>query len=202
MAQWQRAAAKTAAGFSLVELLVVLLIVGLGISLVSLSIGGDQTAKVLRESAEKFSNVAKLAAEEAVLGGEPIGLTLVPGAFERGWQYYWQRYRDGSWQPVGEPLDRRELSPLIRLELEIEGRFATFDGKNEGSKETGGGTGNDSDQTQGLDQPLPAIVFFPSGEATVFTLTFASDNAPEARQQVSANMASHIQWKDGSRDDF
>lgn len=202
MAQRRRLAVKVTLGFSLVELLVVLLILGLGISLVSLSIGGDQTAKVLRDSAEEFSNLAKLAAEEAVLGGEPIGLTLVPATLDRGWQYYWQRYRDGSWQPEGEPLDRRELSPLIRLELEIEGRFTTLNGKAADEKEFGRDTGGAADKGQGLAQPLPAIVFFPSGEATVFNLIFASDGAPEAQQQVSANMASHIQWQDGSYDDF
>lgn len=170
----------TRRGFSLIEMLAVLLIIGLGISLVSLTVGGGDTARKMRAAAGHFSAVAKLAADEAVLSGEPIGLTLVPAGREQPWQYYWQRYRDGEWQPEPEPLDRQLLPASVLLEVEVEGQAVEWSAR-------------DVDQAKSL----PAVVFYASGEATAFSLLFYSDEVVDAWQRVSVNLASQVSWLDG-----
>lgn len=182
-------------GFSLIEIMVVLLVLGLGVSLVSLSVGGNETARQLSDAAETFSGVAKLAADEAILGGEPIGLTIVPAVADQPWQYYWQRYRDGLWQPADEPLDSRDLSALIELELVLENQLVDWTQLPEPQlKKRINPLTNTEEEVEEL---LPLVVFYPSGEATAFDLTFYNSDAPEARQLVRASLISRIDWLEG-----
>ncbi len=182
-------------GFSLVEILVVLMIIGLGVSLVSFALGGNEAARQLKRSAETFSAIAKLAVDEAILGGEPIGLTIVPAEGDSPWQYYWQRYRDDLWLPAAEPLDSRSLSPLVNLELEIQNEILDWTQLPEPERRKR--LNPLTHQEEEVVELLPLVVFYPSGEATAFRLTFYSNEAPEARQLVRASLTSRIEWLEG-----
>lgn len=157
--------------------MLVLLIMGLGVSLVALSVGGSDVSRRLYKAAEQFSALAKLATDQATLGSEPIGLVLVPAELDRPWEYYWQRYRDEQWQDEAEPLQRRQLDLDILLELEVQGEPVDL-----------------TQVAENKGPPLPAIVFYPSGEATPFLLTFASDALPDEPQQVRGGIGGQIQW--------
>lgn len=62
-----------ARGFTLVEILVVVVIIGLGIGIVSFNLGGNRPL-VLRNEARQFSNQLAIVAGEATMGGEQWGL--------------------------------------------------------------------------------------------------------------------------------
>lgn len=64
---------RRAQGFTLVEIMVVILIIGLGIGIVSFNIGGNRPL-VLRNEAKQLANQFEIVAGEATLGGEVWGL--------------------------------------------------------------------------------------------------------------------------------
>ncbi|MEK7437137.1 MAG: GspH/FimT family pseudopilin [Pseudomonadota bacterium] len=78
-------------GFTLIEMLVVLMIMGLFVGLVSTITRPDDRA-VLRLEAERLSQLLEFAATEARLTGKPIAWT----ADESGYRF-WRGGDDGSW---------------------------------------------------------------------------------------------------------
>ena len=79
-------------GFSLVEMMVVLMIMGLLASVAVLSLPGNE--KHLRDEAERFAARTVAARDEAIVGARPVALIVS----ERG--YYFERRVEGQWRPM------------------------------------------------------------------------------------------------------
>lgn len=79
-------------GFSLVELMVVLMVMGLLATVAVLTIPGDE--RRLREEAERFAARTLAARDEAIIGARSVALVVS----ERG--YYFERRMEGQWQPL------------------------------------------------------------------------------------------------------
>lgn len=79
-------------GFSLVEMLVVLLVMGLLATVAVLTIPGGE--RKLRSEAERFAARTVAARDEAIVGARPIALVVSEGG------YYFERRSDGQWQPL------------------------------------------------------------------------------------------------------
>ena len=79
-------------GFSLVEMMVVLFVMGLLAGVVVLSLPGD--ARVLREEAERFAARTVAARDEAISGARPVAVVVGKAG------YYFEQRRDGGWQPL------------------------------------------------------------------------------------------------------
>ena len=117
---------KKASGFSLVELLVVLLIVGLGINLITVNVGGSD-GQQLKLEAKQFANNTALIAEEAVLSNRQWGVDIYRQVDEDGIEqlgYRWLvRNDDGEWRLAVDdhrPVDFL-FSPNVNLRLTLEG---------------------------------------------------------------------------------
>ena len=80
------------AGFSLVEMMVVLFVMGLLAGVVVLSLPGD--SKVLREEAERFAARTVAARDEAISGARPVAVVVGRAG------YYFEQRRDGGWQAL------------------------------------------------------------------------------------------------------
>ncbi len=107
------------AGFTLVELLAVLLVIGLAAAAVVLTMPDQRGA--LRAEAERFAARAYAARNEAIVGARPIALIVHSGG------YGFERYGRGEWRPIAEPpLDRRIWPDglLVRIEGAADGRIA------------------------------------------------------------------------------
>lgn len=91
-------------GFTLVEMLVVLMIMGLFIGLVSTITQPDERA-LLKLEAERLSQLLDFAATEARLGGRAIAWT----ADEAGYRF-WRAGDDGTWTEIRDNELLRERS--------------------------------------------------------------------------------------------
>lgn len=146
---------KPSQGFSLVEMLVVLLVIGISLSMASLS--NDGAEEPLSSSLERLMKEANFAAQDSVLSGEAIGLMVRPAG--DGWRYYWQRFRDDHWIDEEGALSGRRLDASIQLSLYVAGLPVTI--------------GQES-----LDQKAsaPLLVYFPSGDSTDVDIVFKKGN--------------------------
>ena len=96
---------KTMRGFTLVEVIVVVLIIGLFIGLVSTVVQPDERS-VLRVEVERLAQLLDLAITESQSTGKPIGWTA-DGAGYR----FWRQREDAGWSEIrdGGPLRARTL---------------------------------------------------------------------------------------------
>lgn len=83
------------AGFSLIELLVVLVLVGVVMAAVTLSLG-SRPERLLENSARRLDALVRLACERAVLTGVDIGWRFEP----EGWRFGFLRAQ--GWQVIGD----------------------------------------------------------------------------------------------------
>jgi general secretion pathway protein H len=98
-----------ARGYTLVELLIVLVVIGIMLGLVSLSLRDDRDARLARD-VDRLETLFALAAEEAQLTSRPIAWR----GDENGYAFY-QRDRD-RWMPLAGDAQFRErtwdLAPM------------------------------------------------------------------------------------------
>ena len=85
--------ASSCAGFTLLELMVVVLIMGLAAGLISVSLTPDPRA-LLREDAERVAQLARAAITEARMTGHAVGVTAEAGRYR-----FW-RLTEGQWREM------------------------------------------------------------------------------------------------------
>ncbi len=103
-------------GFSLLELLVVIVIISILFTFSTLAIRGTSAEELIQTEARRLDRIVQLAMEEAILKGEEYGLEFKPNS------YRFLRYRENKWQPMSDDklLRQRELPEGMEFELEIE----------------------------------------------------------------------------------
>jgi general secretion pathway protein H len=155
-------------GFSLLELLVVVLIIGLGVGIVSLAVGTDQPQK-LRNDAREFANHAALVEQEAVLSREPWGVQIyrMPADEEQEYiAYRWLHFVGGKdgWKPQA-PRDMPaggRFPGNVTAVLEVEGTEQLI-------------------EALPADKPAAPTIWLAGGEVTPFVLRLqfvGSDSGP------------------------
>jgi general secretion pathway protein H len=135
-------------GFTLLELLAVIVIIGIIVSFANLSIG-QNTSRIVQDEAERLHGLIQLAGEEAVLQGRELAVE-----FDRH-RYQFIELGNEGWQAVEEDqmFRKRELPEAVELELMLEGAEASFADK----------------------KKLPKIYILSSGELTPFEMTLKTD---------------------------
>jgi len=106
-------------GFTLIEVMVVLVILGISVTAVTFSIEGLQARETEREL-QRLRLVLERAGERAAVRGTPIAVEFLPGRYR-----FSQLDADGHWRPFneGESLSERELPEGVRwADLTVEGR--------------------------------------------------------------------------------
>ncbi len=98
-------------GFTLVEMLVVLMVMGICLGLISVNIAPSER-DLLRVEAERLAQVLDLAAEEARITGKSIAWT----AEEAGYRF-WRLGADSEWSEIRDSglLRARSLSPGMTI---------------------------------------------------------------------------------------
>jgi general secretion pathway protein H len=164
-------------GFTLLEVMLVLLIMGLATGAVVLSYSGENGPELLKKQTQRLQVVFNMASDFAVLNQRQLGLRV-----ENGNNSYYFMYQDEEqeWQKLelDNTFAEHQLPDLFSLELFLTGlpwetenslfSSGIFDEELSVSND-GVEIGNEEDKK--LDPPQ--IFIFSSGEITPFSITLA-----------------------------
>jgi general secretion pathway protein H len=139
-------------GFTLLELMVVVLIIGIITTFASLSMGSRALDDQLENEALRLNQVMSLAEDDAQAKGITIGFRQTPTGYD-----FLATAQGGQWASYAQsgPLRARTLPEPMYMELTVEGHALpppTAEAGKKGSKIE------------------PQILFLSSGEATAFTI--------------------------------
>ncbi|MDX3772723.1 type II secretion system minor pseudopilin GspH [Chromatiaceae bacterium AAb-1] len=160
-------------GFTLLEVMLVLLLIGLLATVVVVNFSGDSRDEQLNKATEQFQQVFQFVAETAMLKQQEWGLHVDTDRQGQS-RYVFLFYRDDKWHVADEPQALRPviLPENISLRLEMEGLpGAEYNllSKLEWQEE---------DQQQEQTQPaLPQVFILSSGEISPFKLIFSEQSA-------------------------
>jgi len=106
-------------GFTLVEVMLVMLLIGLLATTVVMNFSGESREERLEKEAERFQQLFQFVAETAMLKQQEWGLYVLPDRY--GFLYY--DNNEGKWAEADEPAGLRQytLPQDIALTLELEG---------------------------------------------------------------------------------
>lgn len=142
-------------GFTMIEIMVVLVLVGLLASLAVVNMGGGSQQREMTSKIRELYVLMQTASEQAILNNEEIGLVID----EQGYRFVVYDEREQEWKTESERLFQgRGFPDWMSVALFSEGdipRLASSD--------------DEDDEDNRLQ---PDIVFYSSGEATPFELEF------------------------------
>ncbi|WP_299810871.1 type II secretion system minor pseudopilin GspH [uncultured Shewanella sp.] len=163
-------------GFTLMEVLLVVLLMGLAATAVTLGMGGASKEKALERTAQQFMMSTEMVLDETVLSGHFVGIVIEDTS------YKYVYYDEGKWKPLEQDrlLAERQMEPDVEMVLVLDGLPLVQD---------------DEEQDSWFDEPLieksadekkkfpePQIMLFPSGEMSAFELSFVSED--EMKQDI------------------
>lgn len=159
-------------GFTLIEILVVLIIVGLLAALAVFNMAGSSQQRELENTVRDMFLLMQTASEQAVLNNAELGLILE----EESYQFVAFQDDTGEWKMSGERLFRsRPLPEWLVLTDYIE---------------------NDAPRlTSAEDRLRPDVVFFSSGETTPFIIEFTIGRDTDNMHILASDGATPMEWR-------
>lgn len=166
------------AGFSLLEVLVVVFIIGILATMFTLSVGLVGDDRRLDTEVDRLIAVIGLAREESVIEGREIGMRFFPNGYEfAGYYEDFNDYHDedtpdqSEWSllPESTLLGPRLLPAGLRFELQIDGREVVLKRDDEAQPvDTNDDMDSDTDDPDEQDRYKPQIMIFSSGDMSPF----------------------------------
>jgi general secretion pathway protein H len=158
-----RASRSVAAGFTLIEILVVIVIVGTVLSLGMLSIGLLGDDRDLQTEARRFSSLIEVVQDEASLQGREFGVEVMTA----GYRFVEYDALLGRWTDVlgDEVLRLRGMPEEVELELFLEDKRIILDDDAAEFEDP-----DEKNKTAGTEVYAPHLLVFSSGDATPFEL--------------------------------
>lgn len=167
-------APRMSRGFTLLEVLMVVLLVGIisGIAMLSLSPGGAE--RKLQDESDRLTTLLQQAADEAVMQNQEYGLQLTGN----GYRFLCLDDVKQRWNPCKNDQTFREHEMPEGLEIHVlrEGKL-TLPVAEENSKDT------PEDRQQG-PRLTPDIFLLSSGEASPASLEIVVSDKPGIRQEI------------------
>lgn len=165
-------------GFTLLEVMLVVLLMGLMAAAVTLSIGGGNQQQQLTREAQRFIAVTEAVTDEAVLSGQFVGIVIDKDA------YHYVVYVNDKWQPLQRDnlLAEHTLPQGISTDLQVEG--LPLDQEEEQDSLFDDDKPFNDDKKKDDKNPEPQIMLLPSGEMTGFELTFIASGGDKQYEQL------------------
>ena len=157
-------------GFTLVEILVVIVIMAVVISLTVLTVSSTARDSQLDEESRRIEGLVGLLHDRALLEGRDFGLRIEPTAYE----FVVYDTRRGRWMLMDQEREyrHRQLPKGISFQLELDSQLVVI---------------KPIDRTLATDDlPGPQIAIAASGEGTPFRLTLYRD-ATQAKAAVAGD---------------
>jgi general secretion pathway protein H len=147
-------------GFTLLELLVVIVIVSILFTFTTLAIRSSSPEDRIQTEARRLDRLLQLAQEEAILKGEQYGLEFRPDG------YRFLRYVDYVWQPMDNDrqLHLRKLPQDMKIEVEIDQIEIALETAKQPAKADSGD--NDKEKNKDKEKIKPQVFLLSSGEIT------------------------------------
>jgi general secretion pathway protein H len=163
-------------GFTLVEILVVVVIMAVLISLAVLSIGVTGRDAGLDDETRRIEGLMDLLHERALLEGRDFGMRLEPAAYEF---VVYDPYKD-RWQPMAQDHEfrHRDLQKGLSFQLQLDSQVVVL---------------RPVDKTFSTSQAgaAPQLAIAASGEGTPFKLTLTRDQT-KASATVSGDATGRL----------
>ena len=165
-------------GFTLLELMVVLVLIGIIFSFAMLSIGGDDLAEAMEQETRRLAALIGMAADEAVMRGEELAIHFTDDS------YAFMVLNAGEWQPARDDhlLKTYKLPAGLKLRLEVEGEAPLLVQP------------DDEDEEDDKERRVPQVYILSSGEMTPFAAVFAADQS-RYRYHLSASLMGELEWE-------
>ena len=173
---------RRSAGFTLLELMVVLVLIGIIFSFAVLSLRGTDISDLMEQETRRLAMLLELASDEAVLRGEELAVNFTDDGYE------FLVLRDNSWSPPGDdPLLKAYRLPAdIELRLEVEGEPPVLN-------VVAGEEREDAGEDAG-EQLEPQVFILSSGEMTAFTATLLSLQSIY-RYHLDVTLLGKVSWE-------
>ena len=178
-------AARRSAGFTLLELMVVLVLIGIIFSFAVLSLGGDDYAELMEQETHRMMTLLGLASDEAVLRGDELAVLFT----EDGYSFLILD-DEQQWRLTSDDalLKSYSLPEGVDLRLEVEGEPPIL---------TAADVDLEALVEDGLDEEeelQPLVFILSSGEMTPFTVTFMSRQS-RIRYHLTASLLGTLSWE-------
>jgi general secretion pathway protein H len=157
-------------GFSLLELLVVVAIIGIMAGAVMLSVGSLGHDREIQDETERLRSVLDLLHEESLMQSRDYGIMFTA----TGYRFYLYDYQQLEWvEPRDDRLLREyTLKPRLSMALVLDGRDVPLEPDFE---------------SQDVDTPAPQVMLLASGEVTPFTLEMSREDF-DGRFELTAEL--------------
>ena len=168
---------RQAAGFTLIELMVVIVLVGIIFTFAVLSLGGDDVAELMEQETRRLVTVLDIASDEAIILGEELAVHFTDDG------YVFLVLGNTGWElPQDDQLLKAHTLPAgIELRLEVEGELPLLGER-------------DSDEEDEDDSLVPQVYILSSGEMTPFTVNLQSELS-EARYFLTTSLLGDLVWE-------
>jgi general secretion pathway protein H len=177
---------RSGAGFTLLEIMVVMVIIGVLATLVSLSVSGRAVDDRMEAESRRLEQLLRLASDEAQAKGVELGLRHTV----KGFEFVTPDTRSGRWRLIEDGMFRpREVLPPFYLELRIDGRVvapvppAPRESKDDDDaadepERRSTARQDDEEERKKAEATQPQILILSTGEITAFTLDLKLKELP------------------------